>query len=316
MKHSEIQSNKIKGLIFGQAIGDALGLGTEFLSKDQIAQYYPNGYHFYDQIIQDKHRSRWEKGSWTDDTDMFLCIANSLIAKGQVDELDIASRFKHWMDTSGMGLGLTTYRVMSLPQYTKFPAKGAEIVWKLKKKDIAPNGALMRNGIVCAYNYWDEPEVLHNCERICQLTHFDPRCVDSCKIMAHIILGELNHKPLSWPQLHNIMQGYDPRIIQYINNPKVDISLLQLDEPKSMGYTLKALNAGIWSYFNAASFEEGILRIINEGGDADTNACIAGSILGSKFGFKAVPEHWVQALLKHPKLDFIAGQFIEIISQK
>ncbi len=111
------------------------------------------------------------------------------------------------------------------------------------------------------------------------------------------------------------MQQYDPRIIQYINNPKDDISVLQLDEPKSMGYTLKALNAGIWSYFNAASYEEGILRIINEGGDADTNACIAGSILGSKFGFKAVPEHWVQGLLKHSELDFIAGQFIEIISQ-
>ncbi len=247
---------------------------------------------------------------------MFLCFANSLIAKKQVDELDIASRFKHWMDTNGMGLGMTTYRVMSLPQFAQFPAKGAEIVWKLWKKDIAPNGALMRNGNVCAYNYWNEQEVLHNCAPICQLTHFDPRCVDSCKIMAHIILGELNHKPLSWPQLQNIMQQYDPGIIRYITNPKNDISALQLDEPKSMGYTLKALNAGIWSYYNAASCEEGILRIVNEGGDADTDACIAGSILGAKFGYQALPEHWVLGLLKHSELDFMAGQFIEIISQK
>lgn len=39
------QIDKIKGLFYGQAIGDALGLGTEFLNKNQIQEYFaPNIY--------------------------------------------------------------------------------------------------------------------------------------------------------------------------------------------------------------------------------------------------------------------------------
>jgi ADP-ribosylglycohydrolase len=35
--------DKIKGVIFGQAIGDAVGLSTELMIKEQIQIFYPNG---------------------------------------------------------------------------------------------------------------------------------------------------------------------------------------------------------------------------------------------------------------------------------
>ena len=69
--------DKIKGCLYGQAVGDALGLGAEFLTKAQVSKFYPNGVSKYEDIVQDRHRKRWIKGSWTDDTDMMLCILDA-----------------------------------------------------------------------------------------------------------------------------------------------------------------------------------------------------------------------------------------------
>jgi len=35
--------DRMLGCLYGQAIGDALGLGTEFLNKDDVLKHYPNG---------------------------------------------------------------------------------------------------------------------------------------------------------------------------------------------------------------------------------------------------------------------------------
>ena len=40
-----------------------------------------------------------------------------------------------------------------------------------------------------------------------------------------------------------------------------------------------------------------ILKIVLSGGDADTNAAVAGVILGAKFGINHIPEEWKDGLL-------------------
>ena len=59
----DILRDRMAGCLYGQAVGDALGLGTEFLSKDEISKYYPQGLSRYEQFIQDKHRSKSIKGA-------------------------------------------------------------------------------------------------------------------------------------------------------------------------------------------------------------------------------------------------------------
>lgn len=145
---NETIKERFLGTIFGQAVGDALGLSTEFMSKQEVDRFYPNGIEDYSQIVQDDHRRRWQKGDWTDDTDMMLCILDSFVACQKVDILDIARRFKEWMMNGGMGIGRHTYNVMALGDYTSNPQKAAEIIWKMGKKKAAANGAVMRTSVV------------------------------------------------------------------------------------------------------------------------------------------------------------------------
>ena len=109
--------DKLKGVIDGQAIGDALGLATEFMDDIEMAQKYPNGVNDYSDIYQDAHRRRWKVGEWTDDTDMMLCIANAVIEDKGVNLTHIAQNFKAWADCEPLGIGNNTYKVLSFGDY-------------------------------------------------------------------------------------------------------------------------------------------------------------------------------------------------------
>ena len=60
MEHKTI--DRFRGCLYGQALGDALGLGTEFMTDEDIAWKYPHGLQHYKQIYQDRHRKRWKGG--------------------------------------------------------------------------------------------------------------------------------------------------------------------------------------------------------------------------------------------------------------
>jgi ADP-ribosylglycohydrolase len=316
-KMTENQFDIIKGVFYGQAIGDALGLGTEFLDKNQIAEYYPNGLSEYSQIVQDKHRSRWKIGDWTDDTDQFLCICNSIIKSGEVNEIEFAEELYKWFKDVPMGIGQNVYKVVSLPQFTLYPYKAAELIWKLSKQNNASNGAIMRTSILGTYEFWDYNKVAHNTEKIAKVTHWDSRCVGSCVVLTLIISNMLSEsKLLSFEELCQIADRYDNRIQPFIEKSyTLPIEDLNLDETNSIGYTLKAMSAGLWSYFNAENFEGGLLKVINEGGDADTNACVAGSVLGAKFGYKSIPEKYIDGLIYKDMLEEKLNKYIECLSK-
>lgn len=312
------QLNIIKGVFYGQAIGDALGLGTEFLSKSEISSYYPEGLTNYSQIIQDKHRSRWEIGSWTDDTDQFLCVCDSILKANKVDEIAFAEELYGWFSGTPMGIGQTVYRVVTLPQFTLYPHKGSELVWKLSKGRSASNGAIMRTSILGTYEFWDYQKVEGNTEKIAKVTHWDNRCVGSCVVLTLLISHMLfETKFLNVEQLCQIGDRYDSCIRQYIESSySLSIEELNLDESSSIGYTLKALSAGLWAYFHAVNFEDGLLKIIHEGGDADTNASVAGSVLGVKFGYDSIPPKYIDGLIHKDKLEDKFNKYITLLYKK
>lgn len=300
--------DRFKGCIYGQAIGDALGLGTEGMTKEETARIYPNGLQHYNQIYQDSHRKRWKIGDWTDDTDMMLCIAHAVIEDKGVNLTNIARHFKMWAEGEPLGIGLNTYKVLNIADYVEKPFAVSELVWKMSHYQSAANGGIMRTSVVGLF-----PKAVRTCaENICKLTHFDPRCVGSCVIVSELIHTLVYNKPkLNSFNMKSLAINYDNRIVEYIEQTcKDDVAKLMDDE--HMGYTLVTMSIALWAYFHAKSFEEGLLDVVNAGGDADTNAAVACSILGAKFGFNAIPREYINGLLYKKQLDEIADKLAKI----
>lgn len=306
------QKDRFIGTLFGQAIGDALGLGSEFMSKEEVLHYYPDGLSTYSQIIQDAHRCRWQQGMWTDDTDMMLCIADALIAsRGEVNLNQIAKNFKAWFEGNPLGIGRHTYNVLCFADYVKDPIQAAEIVWTLYRKRSAANGGVMRTSVVGLL-----PEnVSEHAENICKLTHPDPRCIGSCVIVCEIIHSLVYEgKELTLDRILQIADKYDDRIRPFIEiaNNSTDIESLELTGLEQ-GYTLKTLSAALWSLWHCDTFKDGLLQVVNAGGDADTNAAVACAILGAKFGYESIPEDYIKGLAEESRMNFISSQLCKCL---
>lgn len=307
-------NDKMLGCLYGQAIGDALGLGSEFMSKDEVIKNYPGGLRNYDQIIQDAHRRRWAKGAWTDDTDMMLCILNGF-ENGAFNLHRVASNFKYWFNGTPMGIGSHTYKVLCMADYVEQPELCSKLWWGLSRKQSAANGAFMRTSVVGLA----KTDIENQSEAICKLTHYDPRCVGSCVIATSIIHNLVWHnKELSYGEIKNIALRYDERIIDWIDAAynSSDISMLDLDEKNSIGYTLRTLSAALWCYWHSTSFENGLLSVVNEGGDADTNGAIAGAILGAKFGYSSIPTYYINNLHRQAEYHKVVTSFINELNNR
>lgn len=307
---NESVKDKVKGVIYGQAIGDALGLGTEGMTDEDIAWKYPNGISHYSDIFQDRHRKRWKIGDWTDDTDMMLCIANAVIKDKGVNLTSIARNFKEWADGEPIGIGETTYKVLSFGDYVEKPFDASKMLWEMSHQQSAANGGVMRTSIVGLF-----PKAVEECAvNICRLTHYDPRCVGSCAIVSLLIHSLVyEEEKLSYHKIVDIAQRYDSRIREYIDlSLNTDIRALELQDWDSVGYTLKTLAAGLWAYWNAPSFEGGLLSVVRAGGDADTNAAVACAILGAKFGFSAIPQEYIDGLIYKEQLDEVVSGMVEL----
>ena len=309
MKHEII--DRFKGCLYGQAIGDALGLGTEFMTDEDIAWKYPHGLQHYKQIYQDRHRKRWKIGDWTDDTDMMLCIADAVIEDKGVNFLNISKHFKAWSNGVPMGIGAHTYKVLMIGEYTEKPFEVSQMVWRMSGCKSAANGGLMRSSIVGLFH----KEVRTCAENICKLTHYDPRCICSCVIVSELIHALVyGMEPQTRSEMLDTAIQYDADICEYIDKAWLETDVKNLVCYDNCGYTLVTLSVALWTYWHASSFEEGLLAVVNAGGDADTNAAVACAILGAKYGYSSIPTEYIEGLLYKETLDKTTDSLLKFVA--
>ncbi|CAO3573638.1 unnamed protein product [Mortierella alpina] len=193
--------DRILGCLYGNAVGDAYGLATEFMTKKAARERYGNGPIEFgaDQgypVWLDTHRSKWDRNDFTDDTDQMLLILQSLqqTGDGRLHATNFAQRLKEWsiigfpeMETPPRGIGYTVGSTLTHPEFRFNPHKASFDVWNSKGRTLAANGAVMRTSVLGVESFWDEPRVVENTLAAAKVTHADPRAIFSAVLAAVMI---------------------------------------------------------------------------------------------------------------------------------
>ncbi|CAF1227480.1 unnamed protein product [Adineta ricciae] len=311
--------DRLLGCAYGQALGDAYGLSTEFETFERIAKNYPNRSKvipFPDYKLTG-HSCRWVQGDWTDDTDQWILILETIL-ESSADEKIFARKLKDWIrhgfpvlgDQGGMGLGANVSQVVSRPDYLDDPIETSRLVWETGNRKAAPNGAVMRCSAVALVYYNDRERLKSTTISMCKTTHCDPRCIASCLAVC-LVVAELINKNVDDGSIESIVRKSQEETIRILGNdfPQDQIEAflwhtnvsrtlddLKLDEHGKIGYTYKCLASGFYGLRSKLSFKQTLNDLIRHGGDADTNGAVCGTMYGARYGYSKLPAEWLRAM--------------------
>eukprot|EP00823_Brevimastigomonas_motovehiculus_P009935 TRINITY_DN97_c0_g1_i4.p1 TRINITY_DN97_c0_g1~~TRINITY_DN97_c0_g1_i4.p1 ORF type:complete len:396 (+),score=90.05 TRINITY_DN97_c0_g1_i4:188-1375(+) len=314
--------DKILGCIYGNCLGDAFGLSTEFMTKAEVTHVYGDSVIPFPYFKRNFHNRRWVPGDWTDDSDQMLLIMEMLTEEKQVKETVFAKKLLKWIDegfsdlgdTGGMGLGATVHAVCSHSKFLSDPHVASKTVWERNNKNVAANGAVMRTSVLGCFEHEDLNKVIANTTRVAQITHWDPRCVASCITITTLIAQMLQGKKhetlkerealidVSKDHAVSLLEGKQKEeYLQYLNGKTLED--FALSHSTSIGYTLKCSACGVYAMRTDQSFKATLNALAHEGGDADTNGAVCGAVLGCRLGYSKLPADWLNALPHKKWLD-------------
>ena len=301
---------KMKSVILGHAVGDALGVPVEFVSRDELDQNPVEdmkGYGTYP----------YPAGCWSDDTSLSLAAFDSL-ADDKVDWKEIMVNFGKWYykdkyTPTGEMFDVGNTCSTAIENYFKYN-KPLNFCG-LPDERSNGNGSLMRIHPFALYECAKGTFELDNIHTASALTHAHERSMLACGIYS-FVLWEL----LKNPSKSSIRRGLNKARIFYRNNPenshyynlyhRIGLIGLQFEDDsdnfhrferediKSGGYVVHTLEAAIWCLKSTSNYKDCVLEAVNLGDDTDTVAAIAGGLAGALYGYEAIPKEWLLKLHK------------------
>lgn len=296
--------DKILGALYGCAIGDALGLAGEFMTKEEVAVRYPEPVRSYQQIFRDAHRSQWEPGEWTNDTEVNIRIIEAILENDRFNIHDIAAKLVEWYKECPADLVVQYRFIFKDPHYIDNPAGVAKNVWMEMDDDQATNECITR----AVFAGISAERYIERGAKICDITHADPRCVGSCMAIARLAHDLMWHDEITSPEyLIELVRPVDDSIIPYINWATNDtLDPLDLDDEDTLWEARKAMSSALWCVWKDLNPMQAFDALMAEGGDVDTNAAVALSLLGLKYGPEGFPENLRNGLVKKDTLEDLA----------
>ena len=272
-----------RGALLGTFVGDALGMPYEGATPSEVPEQV------------DMVEARLGVGTYTDDTEMMIALAESLIECGRVDERSLAAAFLDRFDPR-RGYGGGTRRVLELWRQG-VPVEGAA-AQIFDGEGSRGNGAAMRVAPI-AVRFGGDPRRLEaEAERSARVTHRHPIGVDAAKVQATAIAAaargsdvlEAAGRVVKTPELK---RGLDRARTLRRGEP----------DPVEAGRELGNESAGdrsvptaLYAAISHQSFEGAVSFAVRCAGDTDTIGAMTGAIVGARVGMAGIPRRWLDAL--------------------
>lgn len=303
---------KVKSIILGHAVADALGVPVEFKSREILLRSPVTEMRGYGTYFV-------PAGSWSDDTSMSLCTLDA-IENNRLDFDTIMYNFSKWYYNGEytptgevFDVGGTCARSIEAYVIDKKP-------WRecgRSDESSNGNGSLMRmNPVVLYVSQVDvsQSAKIDLVELTSVLTHAHERSRIGCGIFA-CVMWEILKEPSKAAVKRGLKKAYEHyklrkeaehymRLFDSIGDIfDKGAPPLGMDKIKSSGYIVDTLEASIWCLLTTDSYKECVIKAVNLGEDTDTVGAVAGSLAGAMYGLDAIPEEWLGALLKRDYIE-------------
>lgn len=282
-------ADRVVGSCLGLALGDALGAPFEFMRAHLIPDPLP------------AFALDWSggpAGSTTDDTAMARNLMLSLAERGELDPDDLVRRHAEWFRSDPPDVSTLTRLVLRRAARGEDASTAAREIWERRGPEVsAGNGSVM----YCAplgLAYANRPDELFELgPALSALTHFDGRCktavlaVTLC--VAALVRGE-DSKVAATSALRGVAELEGGEELEFL----VDAvgGSRPIDGP-DQGFCLFTVGVAFQALLREGDVEPELRRVVSLGGDTDTNAAVAGSLLGARVGVDALPKSWLDRLV-------------------
>ncbi|KAM5380860.1 hypothetical protein ACJZ2D_003384 [Fusarium nematophilum] len=325
------RQSRVVGALLALHAGDSLGASLEFKTHSQIKSRHPQGL----REIIGGGSFNWPAGHATDDTDMTRGVllayrdARTLRQQNPGTRVDVAKlagdHFIDWFDgkwpdrklgSLPLDMGGATIRGLDKYRQSRDPGNAGA------GSGSAGNGSLMRC-LPTGLFQRDLERVTEESVRISMITHDDFRCTAACAVYNHIVAALIEGASVEYAlragegvairlekgrrgQVYLAVQRGRELMLQDMaeKGPPADL------KGGCSGYVLESLTVAVAAVRDFRSLEDCLVDVVRIGRDTDTNAAIAGGLLGARDGEEAIPERWKEKLQFGKEFRDVAAQLM------
>ncbi|MFJ2808596.1 ADP-ribosylglycohydrolase family protein [Kitasatospora sp. NPDC087271] len=289
------------GVVVGSAVGDALGAPFEFGPQGAFSARFP----LPGAGAEMCGGGGWDPGEATDDTQMAVMVAESLVQRGGLDLPDIFDRFQRWAASEPKDIGLQTEDVLT----NGMPWDLAAAIHFQVNLRAAGNGSLMRASTSAVhFARAGQAATMDAARRIAALTHGDRAAWEGTAIFHELIRVTLEDND-ALRALPDVLALIHPdHRSRYATVLDPDWHPDQATEFN--GAVWPCLGSAVWALRTTTSFEGALRAAVDLGGDTDTVAAVTGGLAGARYGLDAIPSRWTEPL--HIPLPGSGGRVLQL----